>query len=554
MPTPPRSPNAAPLEDPSESLAIVASSVKPHPAHATLLEALESAAAADAPYATFHAAGGAHPLDARATLVGARRWCAALRAHGASRGERVAILLPTGPAFVTALLGTMLAGAIPVPLAAPLGFGKLDRFLENVARILTTADARFLVTYPRVRDAGARLPAPIVLTEPDLDGLGPCVALSSSIDAADTALLQFTSGTTGEPKGAVISHRALMCNAFAIARGLDLRPDDVGVSWLPLFHDMGLIGVLLTAIAHPYAVHLMSPESFVMRPMRWLETLARVGGTLSCAPNFGFELAASRADRYEGGALDRVRLLLNGAEPVRPATVARFVERFAARGLRPDVMLPAYGMAESTLAVALPSLDARLEVAHGAVSVGSPVAGASIAIIDDRGRPMAERAIGEIRVSGSSLMDGYFRNERASAEALRDGWLRTGDLGFLDRGQLFVTGRAKDVIIQAGRNLFATDVERIALEACGGRASMIAAFARRNDDRGTEDLVVLVETLERDEARRRSIASTVRGEVLAAIGARVDDVLFCPVGAAPRTTSGKVRRGECARFVAEGAS
>ena len=537
---------------PSQSLAIVASTVKPRPAHATLLDALEAAAAADAPYATFHMGSAPVALDARGALLGARRWCAALQASGAKRGDRVAILLPTGPAFVMALLGTMLAGAIAVPLAAPLTFGKLDRFLESTSRILETADARVLATSPRVRDSGVRLPVPTLLTESALDGLGPTRAPSASLDSGDAALLQFTSGTTGDPKGSVISHRALMSNAAAIAQGLELRPDDVGVSWLPLFHDMGLIGVLLTAIAHPYAIHLMSPESFVMRPTRWLETLARVGGTVSCAPNFGFELAASRADRYEGAGLERVRVLLNGAEAVQPATVARFVDRFRARGLRPDVVLPVYGMAENTLAVTFPPLDARWSVAEGAVSVGSPVAGTTIAINDADGRPKAERSIGEICISGASLMDGYFRNESATAEVLRGGWLRTGDLGLVDDGRLVVTGRAKDIIIQAGRNVFATDVERIAREACGPGAATVAAFARKNEDRGTDDLVVLIETLECDAGRRASMARSVRGEVLAAMGARVDGVQFCAVGATPRTTSGKIQRGECARLALVG--
>jgi acyl-CoA synthetase (AMP-forming)/AMP-acid ligase II len=541
----------APVPD---SIAILPSSVSVHTAQGSLVDALEAAAAADAPYATFHGAGEPRRLDARAALHGARQWATTLRAHGARRGDRVGVLLPTGPAFVTALLGTMLAGAVPVPLAAPLTFGKLDRHLANATRVLATADATALVTSPRLRDAGVPLPGVTVLTEADLVGVSPREPSSISIGGDDTALLQFTSGTTGAPKGAVISHRALLSNAFAIAHGLALRPDDVGVSWLPLFHDMGLIGVLLTAIAHPYAVHVMSPESFVMRPGRWIDTLARVGGTISCAPNFGFELATSRAQEDTTATLERVRLLLNGAEPVRPATVARFVDRFAPRGLRRDAVLPVYGMAESTLAVTFPPLDARFDVARGVVSVGAPVAGTSVAVLGPHGRPRREREIGEIRVSGPSLMDGYFRDERASAEVLIGGWLRTGDLGFVDRGRLFVTGRAKDVIIQGGRNVHAVDVERVAHEVCGAAAGAIAAFARRNDDSGTDDLVVLVETLERDEARRASLAASLRGEVLAAIGARVDDVRFCPVGAAPRTTSGKVRRGACARFVEEGAA
>jgi acyl-CoA synthetase (AMP-forming)/AMP-acid ligase II len=466
----------------------------------------------------------------------------------------VAILLPTGPTFVTALLGTMLAGAIPVPLAAPMTFGKLDRFLASLRPILETADASVLVTYPRVRDAGVELPTPVLLTEADLVGVGLRRGVSPSIGGAEIALLQFTSGTTGDPKGAMISHRALLSNAFAIAHGLDLRSDDVGVSWLPLFHDMGLIGVLLTALAHPYTVHILSPEAFVMRPSRWLETLSRVGGTLSCAPNFGFELAASRSGRYDGAGLDRVRVLLNGAEPVREATVERFVDQFGAHGLRRDVILPVYGMAESTLAVAFPPLDARFFVAERAVSVGSPVAGTTLAVTDEAGRPLAERAIGEIRIRGASLMDGYFRNERASRAALSDGWLSSGDLGFIDEGRLFITGRAKDVIIQAGRNVFATDVERVTLEACGDVGAASAAFARRNEETGTDDLVVLIETTERDDARRAAIAVAVRGEVLSALGARVDDVQFCGVGTAPRTTSGKIRRSACADLVTGGPS
>jgi acyl-CoA synthetase (AMP-forming)/AMP-acid ligase II len=537
--------------DVPESIAILSNPVMPRPAHPTLVGALEAAAAADAPYVTFHGAGEPRALDARAALAGARRWARVLHAHGARRGDRVGLLLPTGPAFVTALLGAMLAGAIPVPLAAPLTFGKLDRYLANVARILTAADARVLLTSPRVRDAGTPLPVTTVLTEADLAGVPPREPTSVSLDGADTALLQFTSGTTGAPKGAVISHRALVSNAFAIARGLDLRADDVGVSWLPLFHDMGLVGVLLTAIAHPYAVHVMSPESFVMRPARWLDTMARVGGTISCAPNFGYELATARAaDSADaaGATLERVRILLSGAEPVRAATVARFVDRFASRALRADAVLPVYGMAESTLAVTFGALDARFDVVRDVVSVGAPVAGTSVAVIGDDGRPASERAIGEIHVAGPSLMDGYFRNDEASAEALCSGWLRTGDLGFVDRGRLFVTGRAKDVIIQGGRNVHAVDVERVAHEACGLAAKAVAAFARRNDGSGTDDLVVLIETLERDETRRASLATAVRGEVLAAIGARVDHVRFCPVGAAPRTTSGKIRRAACARF------
>ena len=486
------------------------------------------------------------------------------------------ILLPTSPAFVEALLGTMLAGAIPVPLASPMTFGGPERYLRNLVTILDDAGATALITDARMRDAAAaddevRRRLATVITPADLGGAAPLDPRLPSLGARDTAFLQYTSGTTGRPKGVVVSHGALVANAFAIAHGLAIGPHDVGVSWLPMFHDMGLIGVLLTAICHPYPLHLLPPQAFLMSPTRWLRLVADVGGTLSPAPNFGYELAVAKGRDLAGARLDRWRVALNGSEPVHAATIERFAARYGADGFRPEAMMPVYGMAESTLAVTFPAPgsgasslavdrraleeDAIVKDAHDsamhAVCVGGPVAGTTIAIAAPDGSTLAERVVGEIRVAGPSLMDGYFRNDEASAAALSGGWLCTGDLGFVDRGRLYVVGRAKELVIKAGRNLHPYDIERIVGAIPGVRAGGAAAFGRPNGATGTDDLVVAVETSESDAGKREAIVRAVRGEVLAVLGVGVDDVRIWAPGRIPRTTSGKIQRRDCARLASE---
>jgi acyl-CoA synthetase (AMP-forming)/AMP-acid ligase II len=482
----------------------------------------------------------------------------------------VPILLPTGTAFIEALLGSMLAGAVPVPLAMPMTFGSIDRYLRNLAAIVEDSGSRLAIASPRLRDGAAkdddlRRLLRDVLVETDL---GPSTASPSvSVSSSDPAFLQYTSGTTGHPKGAIISHGALVANAFAIAHGLAIGPSDVGVSWLPLFHDMGLIGVLLTAICHPYPLHLISPESFVMSPRKWLDLIGKTQGTLCAAPNFAYDLAVARGGDAAGLALGSLRVTLNGAEPVHAATVARFVQKFAPAGYRSDAMMPVYGLAENTLAVAFPSLSSKLDVLEvdresleqrgrivvtdgamrvTAISVGGPVAGTTIEIVRVTGALAEEREVGEVLVSSPSLMTGYFRNDEASLEALAGGKLHTGDLGFVDGGRLFITGRAKELVIKGGKNIYPYDVERIAGEVDGVRQGSVAAFGRANGDTGTDDLVVIVETVHGDGARREGIAKAVRGELLASLGVKADDVRVCGVGAIPRTTSGKIRRRACA--------
>lgn len=546
------------------------------PPHDTLVAAFEALARDDGPFVTFHGHEGPRPESARTAIDAALSWSKLLASRGVGKGDRVPILLPTGHAFVEALLGTMLLGAIPVPLATPMTFGNVDRFLANLTAIAVDCGASATITYGRVRDAAARDASVATalretLVEADLDGVASTNVSLPSIGGRDTAFLQYTSGTTGRPKGAVISHGAVVSNAYAIATGLGLGGNDVGVSWLPMFHDMGLIGVLLTAICHPYPVHVMSPESFVMNPRRWLELVTNVGGTISAAPNFAYDMCVART--REGGELrlGTWRHALNGAEPVHARTVARFTERFAEHGLRPDVAMPVYGMAEATLAVTFPPAAEKMrtfgldrgvlerdgravpvETGHPAVSVGRPVAGMHVEIVGADGRVVPEGTVGEIRVRGPSLMDGYFGNDDASAEVLTAGALRTGDLGFMHEGLLFVTGRAKELIIKGGKNLHPYDIERVAGDVSGVRQGGVAAFGHANPDTGTEDLVVVAETTQVDDERRDAIAKAIRGELLAVLGIKPDALRLCGVGKVPRTTSGKIRRRECARLFAEG--
>jgi acyl-CoA synthetase (AMP-forming)/AMP-acid ligase II len=559
MTTPPFSRGAARLVNASS----------PRPAASTLVEALDRGAAEDAPLLTLHGSGAPRPFGARAALAHARRWAVALADAGARRGEPVAILLPTSTDFVGALAGAMLLGAVPLPLPSPMTFGPMDRYLAHLGRVVSHAGARVLATTPRVVTAleGLALRADLVgvVTPAEVEATQERAVGPTSLDPGDTALLQYTSGTTGRPKGVRVSHRALVANAASIAEGLGLTSSDVGVSWLPMYHDMGLVGVLLTAIAHPYPLHVMAPEAFVMRPRRWLELVSEHRATISTAPNFAYELVARRA-KVEGLELGSWRAALNGAEPVHASTLARFADRLAGTGLARRALTPVYGLAEATLAVSFHPRGAPVDVVdvdraslerdrvvverRGAagrtiVGVGVPVSGTTIAITDDAGRTLREGEVGEIRVRGPGLMDGYHRDEEASARTLPDGWLRTGDLGFVRDERLYVSGRARELIIQAGRNVHPEDVEEVAL-GLDERFGTAAAFASPSGDRGTDELVLVLEARGLGDTDREALAERVRGELLATIGVRADAVAFWTVGSIPRTSSGKVRRAACA--------
>jgi len=540
--------------------------------HATLVDALVAAAEADAPLVTLHLKNEPEALPARLLLERAGRWATCLKQAGVRHGEPVPLLLPTGSDFISAFFGVLCCGAVPVPLSSPMTFGGVERYVANLARAVEDSGAKRMVLTERMAEAvraheTLSTQLDTLLLPTDANECEP--SAPSAVSPEDTGLLQYTSGTTGDPKGARISHAALVANAYAIHQGLELGPDDVGVSWLPMFHDMGLIGVLLTNVCHPYRLHLLRPEAFVMRPGRWLGLMSDVGATLTAGPNFAYALCLARARTEDDMDLSALRRALNGSEPVHASTVRAFHERYADNQLGPNVSLPVYGMAEATLAVTFPRVGAplktleldRAELETGgrvapfvsgerteAVSVGTPVTGAEVRVRAASGEVAREDAVGEVEVSGPSLMDGYHGRPEATAEVLAEGWLKTGDLGFVHEGELFIIGRKKEVVIKGGRNIYPYDVERIASDRTGMTA---AAFGRSNEETGTDDLVLVCEVRKGDAEAHAELEKQVRGDILATLGVKVDEVHVWPVGALPRTTSGKVRRGACASLLQE---
>ncbi|MGZ6143753.1 MAG: AMP-binding protein [Myxococcales bacterium] len=492
----------------------------------TIAGALRAAASDDRPWLTFHRGESARALSFAGAFALARRWCAALLDAGVKAGDRVAVIQPNGPDFAGAFFGTQLAGATPVPLAWPVVAAAGERNYLLLAAQVARAEAVAVATQPDFAATAATFGLPLVTapaaTAKDGAAVGP----------HDAAFLQFTSGTTGAPRGAVISHRAAVASAHAMSLALDLGESDVGVSWLPLFHDMGLVGVLLCSLMRRFPIHLLSPAEFLLRPSRWLELLERTAATLTVAPNFGYELATRRV--RGDFDLSRLRRALDGSEPVHRATIDGFERRFAAR---PGTILPVYGLAENTLGVCFaddPAPDLDFE-GRAVPSVGRPLPGMEVKLIG-----------GEIAVRGPSLMDGYFRDPDATAAALRDGWLRTGDLGAIRHGRLYVTGREKDLVIKNGRKFHPYDIERVAAAAVDSPPGGVAAFSVPNPATGTEDLVVVAELRRRtgDEQAVR----TIRGVLLEELGVRPERVRLVGPGALPRTTSGKLRRRACAEL------
>jgi len=503
-----------------------------------------------------------------------------LRRRGVGAGDRVAIMLPTGEDFFYCFLGVQLAQAIPVPMYPPYRADRIEEFAARQTHILRDAEAGLLITFERVERL-ARLLRPAV---PSLAGVvtarqlrresssGPAVSpagvpLEILPESGSPALIQYTSGSTGNPKGVLLTHANLMANIRALGAALGVAPGDCGVSWLPLYHDMGLIGCWLLSLYYGMPLTVLSPMEFLSRPEGWLWAIHRRRATLSVAPNFAYDLCARRVrdEALEGLDLSCVRLLMNGSESVRAETIARFTERFAPYGLRPEVMLPVYGLAESTVALCVPPLNRRprfdlidreaLERRRLALpvpdssraiafaSVGTPIPGHEIRIVDDQGNALPERVEGHIHFRGPSSMPGYFRRPDATAAIAFGEWLDSGDLGYWADGELFVTGRAKDLILKGGRNLCPQEIEALAAEVPGVRKGCIAAFGVYNPGQGTEKLVVAAETRERGHpARERQLRAEINRRLSLRLGMPADDVVLLSPGMLPKTSSGKLRR------------
>jgi len=509
-------------------------------------------------------------------LEGARRAAAGLWARGARRGQAVVLCLDTSLDLLALLLGCELLGAVPALIEPPLGLARQSEWPERVRGMLERSGAPLLVVDEVLREAAQEVvaagasAAACSADEVDASEVHPLGELPGP---AELAFLQFTSGTTGQPKGVKISHAALVANARALQAGGGWCSADCMVSWLPLYHDMGLVGGTLAPLVCGFPAVLMSPLSFLFRPARWLWAIHHFLGTISPAPNFAFQLCLKRVsdEELEGLDLDTWRAAYNGAEMVLPDTVARFFQRFAAAGFRANAMRPCYGMAEVTLAVSAtpmerpPRVDtisrselaaggraARSRPGHGAthlVGVGRPLPGFEVRIVSPIGAALPERTQGEVWVRGPSLFSGYVGEE---GDGLHGGWLRTGDLGYLADGELFIAGRIKDLVIKSGRNYAPYDLEAAAGRVPGVRGGCVAALGMPDQESGTEAVVIVFETSIEEAARWGPLARAVGQAVFEAVGIRPDRVLPAPARSLPKTSSGKLMRPTVAKLVRDG--
>jgi fatty-acyl-CoA synthase len=505
-------------------------------------------------------------LRARAVAV-----AAGLSARGVRRGDAVGLMLRTEEDFFSAFFGTLLAGGVPVPIYPPARLDRLDEYAQRHAGILRNAEACLLITFHQAeRVAGAlaaRVPSLREVAVVERLAVPGAEAPAIRLVSEDPALIQYTSGSTGEPKGVLLSHANIMANIRAIARGIAIGPDDVAVSWLPLYHDMGLIGSWLATLSFGIPIVILSPLAFLARPARWLWALHAHRGTLSAAPNFAFELCVRRVadEEIRGLDLSAWRAAFNGAEPVSPDTMERFTRRFAPYGFRPEAMCPVYGLAESAAALTVPPLSRGPWVERVArepfersgearpappddsnplrfVSCGRALPEHEVRIVDAHGRSVGERLEGRVQLRGPSVTVGYFRNLEATRAVLEGGWMDSGDLGYLAEGELFITGRRKDLIIKGGRNLYPQEVEEVVGDIPGIRRGCVAAFGVAEPETGTERLVVVAESRQtRPEDRTRLQAALIE-RVVDVLGIPPDTVVVSAPGSVRKTSSGKVRR------------
>ncbi len=508
----------------------------------------------------------------------ATRRGAHLAAKGLVKGDRLAIVVPDGDEFVLSFLGAVYAGVVPVPIYPQLSFKNVDAYHDTVAHIAKASGAAMLLTttatrpyvdpvLPRVDNLRFGV---VTVDEHAAPAPGP---LDVKVTGDDLGFLQFTSGSTSRPKGVAVTHANLAANSEAfMIHGLGKDSSfDKGVSWLPLFHDMGLIGFVIGPLFTNIPVVFLPTASFVRAPRIWLDTIHRHRGTITYAPNFAYALVSKRLKEKDVAGLDLscMRITGCGAEPIQAKTLREFADKLAPAGFKPTSFLPSYGMAEATLAITFVQhgtgvrsdcIDAKALQTHDAkavapgegtqelVNCGRAFPDHELAIVDEAGTHLADRQVGQIITRGPSVTSGYFEEPELTAEAWKDGWLYTGDLGYTVNGELFICGRLKDIIIIRGRNFYPSDIEWVISELPGVRRGNVVAFGADVD--GEEQLFVCAEAFQSDAA---GLTDAIQNAVTSQIGISVHKVEIVAQGGLPRTSSGKPQRRKTKQMFLEGA-
>ena len=537
----------------------------------TLGEALDYAAQGECGM-NFHDARGTliHPYPYSELRRDAIDHAHRFMALGLAKGDRLALVAETGPEFATCFFGAIYAGLWPVPLPLPTSFGGREAYVEQLKVMLTSSDPKLFLFPPELTDYATEAAQALGVAARDwseIDSIAPSDAPLPAQDPDEIGYLQYSSGSTRFPHGVAVTHRALLANLRAHGLGLKMQDDDRVISWLPWYHDMGLVGCMLSPVANQLSVDYLKTEDFARRPLAWLDLISRnPGSSISYSPTFGYDICARRLstvtraeDRFD---LSRWRIAGNGADMIRPDVMQAFVDGFAPAGFRAGAFCPSYGLAEATLAVSLmpPGEGIRLELVEESelsgvgtpaqerprryraiVNCGRPVDGMAVEIRDASGAILPDRGIGKLFCRGTSVMTGYFRDAESTDACLTaDGWLDTGDMGYLSGGYVFIVGRAKDMIIINGRNHWPQDIEWAVEQLPGFKSGDSAAFAITGPS-GEETPAVLVHCRTSDEGERSRLRDDIRERVRAITGISAVIELI-PPRTLPRTSSGKLSR------------
>lgn len=546
---------------------------------ATLGEALDYAARGARGF-NFHDARGnlARPYPYAELRADAIAAAYRLIAKGLKPGDRVALIAETGPDFAALFFGAVYAGAWPVPLPLPTSFGGASAYVDQLKVQLDSCDPAMLIYPAELESMAAEAARQAGVDSTSWEAFATRPAPEAPLarpNPDDICYLQYSSGSTRFPHGVAVTHRALLNNLAAHSHGMELQDGDRCVSWLPWYHDMGLVGCMLSPVANQCSVDYLKTEDFARRPLAWLDLISRnEGTTLSYSPTFGYDICARRvssqmnvAERFD---LSRWRVAGNGADMIRPDVMQAFVDAFADAGFEATAFLPSYGLAEATLAVTIMppgegivvELVEETELSGGTarggrpqryravVNCGRPVRDMAVEIRDEDGAPLAERAIGKVWCKGPSVMVGYYRDPEATAACMVDGWLDTGDMGYMSNGYLYIVGRAKDMIIVNGKNHWPQDIEWAVEQLPGFKAGDIAAFAITTPG-GEEAPAVLVQCRTSDPAERARLRDDIRERVRAITGMNCV-VELVPPRTLPRTSSGKLSRSKARNLYLSG--